>query len=80
MVWAPACLFWARFNKLLAPFLQWVLCNGDLVLKWRDATVSEAISARYNTEASKTAARALLDYFQVQSITKQISPFQTPWP
>lgn len=60
--WAPACLFWARFNKLLAPFLQWVLCGGELVLQWRDVSVRDAVDGRYL--GNKTAHKALLDYFK----------------
>lgn len=65
MAWAPACLFWARFNKLMAPFLQWVLCDGELVLQWRDAAVRDAVDARYKEKEGAAAAKALLDYFQV---------------
>lgn len=64
VAWAPACLFWARFNKLLAPFLHWVLCDGELVLQWRDAAVRDAVDARYKAKEGAAAAKALLNYFQ----------------
>lgn len=67
VAWAPACLFWARFNKLLAPFLQWVACGGELVLQWGDASVRDAVAARYQG-AAKRASSALFDYFQVSSL------------
>ncbi|XP_052132861.1 telomerase protein component 1 [Frankliniella occidentalis] len=65
VAWAPACLFWARLNKLLAPFLQWVMCGDELVLQWRDATIRAAVEARYlDKNAKAKAAKALLFYFK----------------
>ncbi|XP_068084365.1 NACHT and WD repeat domain-containing protein 2 [Anabrus simplex] len=64
--WAPACLFWARLNKYLAPFLQWSASGDSSTLQWQDETLLAAIKQRYlGTQQQKHwASETLVSYFQ----------------
>ncbi|XP_054275892.1 NACHT and WD repeat domain-containing protein 2-like [Macrosteles quadrilineatus] len=69
VAWAPACLFWARLNKQLSPFLQWVPVQDTCVLQWRTATVRNHISQRYN--ANLPHARNMLIQYYKTEMSKQ---------
>ncbi|KAK7866181.1 hypothetical protein R5R35_001398 [Gryllus longicercus] len=64
--WAPACLFWARLNKYLAPFLQWTVSSDISTFQWRDETVFAAIKKRYLGSSAQVqwACQTLISYFK----------------
>lgn len=65
VAWAPACLFWARFNKHLSPFFQWMPVLNTCTLQWRTKTVRSAIAQRYKNNI-KSGHQMLVNYFKVK--------------
>ncbi|XP_046670625.1 NACHT domain- and WD repeat-containing protein 1 [Homalodisca vitripennis] len=63
VVWAPACLFWARFNKHLSPFFQWTPVLNTCALQWRTMAVRSTIVNRYKDRLG-AGHQMLLQYFK----------------
>ncbi|XP_021914136.1 NACHT and WD repeat domain-containing protein 2 isoform X2 [Zootermopsis nevadensis] len=66
VLWAPGCLFWARLNKYLAPFLLWSSVDGLSTLLWRDDMLYNAVKQRYLGDETRRrwAHQTLVNYYQ----------------
>jgi hypothetical protein len=67
VLWAPGCLFWARLNKYLAPFLLWSSVDGPSTLHWRDEMLYNAVKQKYlgDQQRKEWAHQTLVNYYQV---------------
>jgi len=67
VLWAPGCLFWARLNKYLAPFLLWSSVDGPSTLHWRDEMLYNAVKQKYlgDQQRKQWAHQILVHYYQV---------------
>ncbi|XP_069676393.1 NACHT and WD repeat domain-containing protein 2 isoform X2 [Periplaneta americana] len=66
VLWAPGCLFWARLNKYLAPFLLWSSVDGPSTLHWRDEMLFSAVKQKYLGDQNRRhwAHQTLIQYYQ----------------
>lgn len=66
VLWAPGCLFWARLNKYLAPFLLWSSVDGPSTLHWRDEMLYNAVKQKYlgDQQRKQWAHHILVHYYQ----------------
>ncbi|PSN35793.1 hypothetical protein C0J52_09490, partial [Blattella germanica] len=66
VLWAPSCLFWARLNKYLAPFLQWSSVDGPSTLHWKDQMLYSAVKQKYLGDQNRQqwAHQTLIQFYQ----------------
>ncbi|XP_049833754.1 NACHT domain- and WD repeat-containing protein 1 [Schistocerca gregaria] len=61
--WAPACLFWARLNKYMGPFLRWSATADCSTAQWNDEMLLQTAAKRYS-HRRKWAHETLVQYYQ----------------